>query len=71
MKMSVTMDLYGQKHLKPASIGDDLFYLGAAVVAAPGCDDLLHAVHDPAVAHQSWMVHQPELLLAWSHAHAG
>ena len=43
----------------------------AAVVAAPGGDDLLHALHGAAVAHQPWMVLQPELLLAWSHAYAG
>ena len=43
----------------------------AAVVAAPGGDDLLHVVHGAAVAHQPWMVLQPELLLAWAHAYAG
>ena len=45
--------------------------LVAAVVAAPGGDDLLHALHGAAVAHQPWMVLQPELLLAWAHAYAG
>ena len=43
----------------------------AAVVAAPGGDDLLHALHGAAVAHQPWMVLQPGLLLAWTHAYAG
>ena len=43
----------------------------AAVVAAPGGDDLLHVEHGAAVAHQPWMVLQPELLLAWAHAYAG
>ena len=36
----------------------------AAVVAAPGGHDLLHALHGAAVARQPWMVLQPGLLLA-------
>lgn len=69
--MSESMRHVECEHVEPASVGGDSFYLVAAVVAAPGCDDLLHALHDFAVARQSWMVHQPEFLLAWSHAHAG
>ena len=59
------------ERLQAASGSGEPFCLVAAVVAAAGGDDLFHAVHDSVVAHQSGMVHQPELLVAWSHAHAG